>query len=153
MDIELLITEEETGGQRSTRLNLDERAVIGRDADCSIPLPSKGISRNHVALESENGRVYVTDLSNNGTWLDGTKMTRNSRTPVSGRSVITLPGYRIQLRLPQATGASVAALPAALPAVSGNPLARALSSFTRFEIVLVLSALSSFALAWYELSF
>src|SRR5262245_36269599 len=137
MDIELVITEEETGTQRSTRLDLEERAVIGRDADCALPLPSKGISRNHVALESENGHVYVTDLSNNGTWLDGTKMTRNSRQPVSGRSVIAVPGYRIQFRIAQATGASLPAIAAPLPPPS-NPLSRLFGSFTRFEIVMVL---------------
>lgn len=152
MDIELLLTEEETGDERSTRLNLDGRCVIGRDADCDLPLPSKGISRNHFALESENGRVYVTDLSNNGTWLDGAKMTRNSRQLVSARSVITVPGYRIQLRLPQPTGASRAAIAVPVQPPS-SPLSQALGSFSKFEIVLVLSAIGSFVLAWYELSF
>jgi serine phosphatase RsbU (regulator of sigma subunit)/pSer/pThr/pTyr-binding forkhead associated (FHA) protein len=58
-----------------------ERAVIGRSAECEVPLDVPAVSRRHAAVFRDRGRFFVEDLnSRNGTFLNDTKVV--DRTPL-----------------------------------------------------------------------
>ena len=59
-------------GAPATRFELDgDRAVIGRSADCEVPLDVPAVSRRHAAILRESGDFFVEDLqSRNGTFLN-----------------------------------------------------------------------------------
>jgi|GEM_PF-791215 len=51
--------------------------VIGRSRGCDLTLEDDGVSRRHASLRTVVGGVLVEDLSTkNGTWVDGTRVTR-----------------------------------------------------------------------------
>ena len=45
------------------------RVVIGRAADCDVPVDSEHASRRHARIELSRGQFLLTDTSTNGTWL------------------------------------------------------------------------------------
>lgn len=54
--------------------------IIGRSQICNLYLDDKKMSRQHIALEWENGEMYVSDLNTtNGTMLNGTRITDRQR--------------------------------------------------------------------------
>jgi serine phosphatase RsbU (regulator of sigma subunit)/pSer/pThr/pTyr-binding forkhead associated (FHA) protein len=58
-----------------------ERAVIGRSAECEVPLDVPAVSRRHAAIFRDRGRFFVEDLnSRNGTFLNDSKVV--DRTPL-----------------------------------------------------------------------
>jgi hypothetical protein len=55
----------------------DQPVVIGRLADCTIPINDPSASRRHAQISVENGAVFVTDLnSTNGTKVNGRRIER-----------------------------------------------------------------------------
>ncbi len=52
--------------------------TLGRAADNTIPLNSRGVSRQHAQIErAADGGIVITDRnSSNGTFLDGQRITR-----------------------------------------------------------------------------
>jgi pSer/pThr/pTyr-binding forkhead associated (FHA) protein len=56
---------------RQSEIPLRERAVIGRQTDCQIRIPSAGISRHHCELTLADGKVLLRDMgSSNGTFVN-----------------------------------------------------------------------------------
>jgi pSer/pThr/pTyr-binding forkhead associated (FHA) protein len=52
-----------------------DNAVIGRQPDCEIPVPSEEVSRHHARLRLTPDGLYVEDMgSANGTWLNGKRV-------------------------------------------------------------------------------
>jgi FHA domain len=69
-----VLTVREEGAAR--RHVFEQRAVIGRDLDCDIPLMSCSVSRRHALVEKTPGGWVVRDLgSANGTCVDGARIT------------------------------------------------------------------------------
>src|SRR6476661_10791958 len=70
------------GNSPGTRFELDgDRSVIGRSADCEVPLDVPAVSRRHAAILRESGRFFIEDLqSRNGTILNDKRLT--DRTPL-----------------------------------------------------------------------
>lgn len=66
-----------------TRFELDgDRAVIGRSADCDIPLDAPAVSRRHAAVVRIRGQYFLEDLqSRNGTFLNNNRIL--DRTPLA----------------------------------------------------------------------
>lgn len=67
--------------------------TIGRDEGCDIVIPDATdiISRLHATIRIEpNGKIYLTDQSRNGTYINGMKMSSNVETPVSRKDVVSL---------------------------------------------------------------
>jgi phosphoserine phosphatase RsbU/P len=60
------------GSAPGTRYELNgDKSVIGRSADCEVPVDSPAVSRRHAAIVRENGDYYIEDLrSRNGTFLN-----------------------------------------------------------------------------------
>ena len=54
----------------------EQQAVVGRDADCDVPLASLSVSRRHALLEKTTDGWSLRDLgSANGTFLEGARVT------------------------------------------------------------------------------
>jgi serine phosphatase RsbU (regulator of sigma subunit)/pSer/pThr/pTyr-binding forkhead associated (FHA) protein len=70
------------GSAAGSRFELDgDRAVIGRSADCEVPIDVPAVSRRHAAILHDRGRYFVEDLqSRNGTLLNDKRLT--DRTPL-----------------------------------------------------------------------
>lgn len=73
-----------------TRFELPgNRTVLGRSADCDIPLEAPAVSRRHAAIVLENGLYFVEDLkSRNGTVLNGTRVFDRARLGDGDRIVV-----------------------------------------------------------------
>jgi len=53
--------------------------VIGRGAKCDISLPDPYISSEHVRLERDKDRIFITDLNSaNGTYLNSGRLTERT---------------------------------------------------------------------------
>lgn len=66
--------------------------TIGRDSSCDIVIqdPTDIISRLHATIRVEsNKKIYITDQSRNGTFVNGIKMASNVEIPVSREDVIS----------------------------------------------------------------
>lgn len=62
------------------RVPLAAEAVLGRDADCTVPLPAEDVSRRHARVAPEGGGHVLADLgSTNGTFVNGVKVTQPRR--------------------------------------------------------------------------
>ena len=63
-----------------TRFELDgQKAIIGRSADCEVPIETPAVSRRHAAIVQANGGYYVEDLnSRNGTFLNDQRVVERS---------------------------------------------------------------------------
>ena len=73
-------------------------AVIGRAADCDIPVDLPMISSRHARLVRDGGQVVVTDLNSaNGVWLDGQRI--NGPAVVKGGDLISLGSYQFRLAI------------------------------------------------------
>ena len=67
--------------------------TIGRDGGCDIVIPDNTdvISRLHATIRVEsNDKIYLTDQSRNGTYINGMKMSSNVEIPVSRKDVVSL---------------------------------------------------------------
>ena len=69
------------GRRRARRFDLDgERAVIGRSAECEVPLDVPAVSRRHAAILRDRGRFFIEDLqSRNGTFLNDQRVSSARR--------------------------------------------------------------------------
>ena len=66
--------------------------TIGRGEECDIVIPDNTdiISRLHATIRVEsNGKIYLTDQSLNGTYVNGMKMSSNVEIPVSRKDVVS----------------------------------------------------------------
>jgi predicted component of type VI protein secretion system len=146
--VELLISARslENGELNSTRQDLDAGLTLGRGAESPLPLDGTGISREHLRLHSEGGKLFVTDLSSNGTWLNTRRLARGEPQPLTPSDIVKIPGFEIAIHLPNAAAQPDAA-PAVEPAPAGGPLeivrafGNSLSRGEKFLIVLALSTL------------
>jgi hypothetical protein len=74
---------------------------LGRHRDVELPIPDDGrISRQHAILEQALGSVYVTDVSSNGTLLNGTPIQPGARHRLKDRDTLRLGETYIKVRIP-----------------------------------------------------
>ena len=59
-----------------TRFELEgDRSVIGRSADCEVPLDVPAVSRRHAEIIRDRGHYFIQDLqSRNGTFLNDNRI-------------------------------------------------------------------------------
>ena len=92
--MEILVTVKSKADQsvRTVRQPVNGRFVLGRGPDSSVPLEAPGISREHLEVQAEDSSLFLTDLSSNGTWLNGARMPPRRRCRVSETDFIKLLG-------------------------------------------------------------
>ncbi len=52
----------------------NRRVVIGRDTECDVVIPDKGVSRRHASITAVPGGFLLTDESSNGTLVNGVRV-------------------------------------------------------------------------------
>jgi len=98
MEILLSISSKTDGSVREVRSDVSESLVVGRGAEGGILLEGSDLSREHLILTTDGTNLYITDLSSNGTWLNGTRLRRSIRSRIRPGDSIELPGYALQFR-------------------------------------------------------
>ncbi len=98
MEILLAIESKQDGARREVKRELGEGVVVGRGAEEGILLDGSDLSREHLVITADSTHIYVTDLSNNGTWLNGTRLRKSLRTRVRPEDKIEIPGYLLLIR-------------------------------------------------------
>jgi ABC-type multidrug transport system ATPase subunit/pSer/pThr/pTyr-binding forkhead associated (FHA) protein len=79
----------EAGGGRQEYLLIKPEMRIGRAADNDIVISSKLVSNHHLQVETQDGRVTITDLqSTNGTMVNGTRIAPLQKTALQAGDVI-----------------------------------------------------------------
>jgi predicted component of type VI protein secretion system len=137
---------------QNVRHPVNGRLMLGRGPDSAVTLDAPGISREHLEVHAEESELFLTDLSSNGTWINGARMPQRRKCKVREGDLIELPGYEIQFQIGRA--ANAAAMPAAggsnpprlASAPSGTRAASFAASFTPLELFLVVVMLASVAL-------
>jgi serine phosphatase RsbU (regulator of sigma subunit) len=75
------------------------RTTLGRQVDCHICLSGKQVSRQHALIVCDGGQHFVEDLgSSNGTYLNGRRITPNTRVPLTDRDTMQVGPYLFALR-------------------------------------------------------
>lgn len=77
--------------------------IVGRDSSrCALVFPEHlhEISREHFSIHYDlpSETFWITDSSTNGTFLDGTRLVREKRSPLNESSLIGFPGNKESLR-------------------------------------------------------
>ena len=115
------------GSAAGTRFELDgDRAVIGRSADCEVPLDVPAVSRRHAAIVRERGKYFIEDLqSRNGTMLNDARVTERAPLGEGDRLVICDQEFRFY------TGHGTGLLDPMRNLVSGRPVNSTVSPIAR----------------------
>lgn len=156
MDIILRVKSKADESVQSVRQPVNGRMVLGRGPDSAVPLEAPGISRDHLEVQVEDSALFLTDMSSNGTWINGARMPQGRKCKVKEDDFVELPGYEIQFQLVDAK--AVPAIPVALPAAgsskglrgasaaSGAPARSLGASFSGLELFLLAVGLACAAL-------
>lgn len=64
-------------------------AVLGSSAQADIEVSGYYVSAMHCTLHWNEGRIWVEDHSTNGTWLDGTRLQRGTRSVLKDGAVLS----------------------------------------------------------------
>src|SRR5262249_13693168 len=110
------------------------------------------LSREHLVFTADDRNIYVTDLSANGTWVNGSRLRKSVRTRVRPEDTIEIPGYGLNVK--RVEQAIEVATPPSLEVVRGreyvapkkktgvmgmlDPAFRFIGSFTFMEKMMVL---------------
>jgi len=100
VDIELSVTNILTGASQHFTTSIMDRLPLGRDSGSPIQFRGDRISRTHLDLISRDGRIFVQDLSTNGTWVNGERAAKGYQLEIHDGGLIEIPGYRIEVSLP-----------------------------------------------------
>jgi pSer/pThr/pTyr-binding forkhead associated (FHA) protein len=100
VDILLNVRSKTDNSVRESRLPVNGRVFVGRGTDCVVFLDGQSISRQHLGVDAGDAGVFVTDLSSNGTWLNGKRLSQNGRFKIEEDDLIELPGYELRIRTP-----------------------------------------------------
>lgn len=151
MDLALNIRSKANNAVQESKLLLNgDRVFVGRGPECAVLLDGQGISRQHLGMEAEGSALFITDLSSNGSWLNGKRLAQNERSKVATSDVIELPGYEIRISTPSAPAATeiraVATKAKNEFEPSVPPRTSFVGAFTVLERIVVLLALCSAAL-------
>lgn len=157
MDILLSIHSPADGQTREVKCSIGDGLVMGRGAEQGILLDGPDLSREHLVLTEDGADIYITDLSVNGTWLNGTRLRKSARTLMRPGDSIAVAGYNLTFRradeiqsanVEEPSAVIVPESPAATPPPPSGPLAMLepvfgfVSSFTATEKFLVLVSLT-----------
>ena len=127
MEVQLLVKSDPDRPPRDYVFPLKERVVLGRSPESPVPLEGTAISREHFVLELIGDTIYATDLSNNGTWINGNRLRREERTQLKSGDSIQVPDHQISFQIrgtPAAASAVKREEPASASAVvpPGTPV-------------------------------
>jgi sigma-B regulation protein RsbU (phosphoserine phosphatase) len=75
------------------------RILLGRNADCTITLAGKQVSRQHANITTAEGQYFLEDLgSSNGTFVNGKRVAPNRPVPLAEGDTFQIGPYLFSLR-------------------------------------------------------
>ena len=83
---------------RDVKRAIGDGLVVGRGAEEGILLDGTDLSREHLVLTTDGTNVYVSDLSVNGTWVNGARLRQAVKSKVRAEDSIEVPGYVLTVR-------------------------------------------------------
>jgi pSer/pThr/pTyr-binding forkhead associated (FHA) protein len=98
MDVKVQIKSKKEGELQEIVVSEPEQFVLGRGPSSAALLDGPGISREHVAVSVNLSEVFVTDLSVNGAWLNGKRLSQQEKQRVQNEDVVEIPGYELVFR-------------------------------------------------------
>lgn len=72
-----------------------ERVLVGRDAECDVPLDDPAVSRHHCEILWDGNQFSITDYSRNGTFLDGERIV--DTVPLGEKQEVAIGEFRLSL--------------------------------------------------------
>jgi predicted component of type VI protein secretion system len=99
MDVLVSIQSKADSTSREVKSTVAEGLVIGRGVEKGILLDGPDLSREHIVITADGDDLFVTDLSSNGTWLNGNRLTRAERSRVHEGDLIEVPGYVLTIKI------------------------------------------------------
>jgi predicted component of type VI protein secretion system len=150
VDIELVITEIESGSSQRFAGVVTDRLLLGRDVSSPVQLRGPKISREHFELLNKDRRILLRDLSANGTWVNGERARKGSARRIRSSDLIEIPGYRLEVEFSN-QGLGSAAPPVEQPVInapspqssSPNPVYALIRSFGFLESLVLVGAVCS----------
>jgi pSer/pThr/pTyr-binding forkhead associated (FHA) protein len=146
--VELVISarSEKNGDLTSARIDPTGAVTLGRGPDSPLQLDAPGMSREHLRLHLDGDRLFVTDLSSNGTWLNSARLKRDEPELLSAADSIKIPGFEIRIELPDAPAKSSPMTPPQPEPARGllasvRTFAGSISRLEKFLIALALASL------------
>jgi predicted component of type VI protein secretion system len=154
MDVHLLIKPKNEGQQGEVTLSDPGQFVLGRGPSSAALLDGPGISREHVAISVQDSEVFVSDVSVNGTWINGNRLPQHQKHRVGPDDVVEIPGYEFVFQLNgrrPTDGIGISdtiqqAEATSIPSVPSGPFSAFLASFTFLDRLIIGLALLSIAL-------
>ncbi len=85
------------GGHSSRHPIRTDEFLIGRSGHCHLVLGSdhRYISREHAVIVRSNGVYWISDLSINGTWLNGRRLLRLKRERLRPGDIINIEDWEL----------------------------------------------------------
>jgi predicted component of type VI protein secretion system len=150
VDIELLITDIESGSSQHFTGVVKDRLLLGRDVSSPIQFRGPKISREHFEILNRGRHISLRDLSANGTWVNGERATKGSERRIGNSDLIEIPGYRLAVEFPNQRPVP-AAPPVDQPVINAaspqlpplNPVYAFISSFGFLERLVLVGAICS----------
>lgn len=99
MELQLVVSAEPDGEPQAFHFPDFERVVLGRGPDSPVPLDGPSLSREHIRFELRDDVLVVTDISSNGSWLNGRALEAGLPRDLKEGDEVGVPGYRIRPRL------------------------------------------------------
>ncbi|MFZ0735283.1 MAG: FHA domain-containing protein [Candidatus Sulfotelmatobacter sp.] len=99
MEILLSIRSKSDSSVREVKSAISDGLVIGRGAEGGILLEGPDLSREHLVITADGSDTYITDLSSNGTWLNGVRLKRSAKSRFTPEDLAEIPGYAITFSL------------------------------------------------------
>ena len=121
MDILLSIRSKTGASTQEVPCSIGNGLVIGRGAEQGVLLDGPDLSREHLVLTTDGTHVYVTDLSINGTWLNGTRLKRSVKSRVRAEDLIEVPEYALSFKPAEQPEKAAESAIAQVPASAAEP--------------------------------
>ena len=86
-------------GREVSTVPLASPMTVGRHPGSSIQLEDKMMSREHARITVEGSRVFVTDMSQNGVLLGGTRIPRGEPREVRHGDALSIPSHELVFQL------------------------------------------------------
>lgn len=99
MELQLVVVAEPNGEPQAFHFPDFDRVTLGRGPDSPVPLDGNALSREHVRFELSAGALAVTDISSNGTWVNGKALGAGLPRELKSGDEVSVAGYRIRPRL------------------------------------------------------
>ena len=91
--------------QQVQRLEIVDKVFIGRsckgvDPKKKILLPNAQVSRDHAVISCGKKHLQVTDMSKNGTWVNGIRLAAGASSDLADGDIISLGGFSFRVYSP-----------------------------------------------------